>query len=36
MRAEAHQFKAGIVGFAVDENEIGLDVTVAVIAPLPG
>jgi hypothetical protein len=36
MRAETHQFEAVIIRFAIDENEIGLDMAVAVIAPFTG
>jgi hypothetical protein len=34
MRAEADERKTGCAGIAVDQNEIGPDVAVAVIVPL--
>ena len=36
MRAEADKLKAGLVRLAVDQNEVGLDVAVAVIVPFAG
>lgn len=33
VRAEANEIQVFIVGFAVDQNEIGPDVAVAVIGP---
>ena len=35
MRAEAHQFEAFSVWLAVNEDQIGADMAVAVIVPLP-
>ena len=34
MRAKTHEFEAVMIRFAVDENEIGTDMAVAMIAPL--
>jgi hypothetical protein len=36
MRAKANQFQAVIIGLAVDENEVWLNVAVGVIVPFPG
>ena len=36
MRAEADEFEAVAVGFAVDQDEIGADVAVAVVGPVAG
>ena len=36
MRAKAHQFEALVIRLAVDQNEIGPDVAVAVIVPFAG
>ena len=36
MRAEAYKFEAVVIWLAVDENEIRLDVAVAVIVPFSG
>lgn len=33
MRSEAHQFEAVVTRFAVEKNEIGLDMAVAMVAP---
>ncbi len=36
MRSEAHQFEADIVRLAADENGVGPDVAVTVVAPFAG
>ncbi len=36
MRAEADKLKAGFIRLAVDQDEVGLDVAVAVIVPFAG
>jgi hypothetical protein len=33
MRAQAHEFEAVIVGLAIDEDKIGFDMAIAVVAP---
>jgi hypothetical protein len=35
MGTEAHELQRVVVGFAVDQHEVGADVAVAVIPPLP-
>lgn len=36
VRTQTHQIKLLVVRLAVDQHQIGLDVTVSVILPLPG
>ena len=36
MRSEAHELQVGGVGFPINENEIGTDVAIAEIFPIPG
>ena len=35
MRAKTHEFKIGVIRLAIDQDEIGHDMAVAVIVPLP-
>jgi hypothetical protein len=35
MGAETHQFQDVLIGLAIDQDEIGPDVAVAVIGPIP-
>ena len=34
MRTKPDKFKTRVIGFAVDQHQVGLDVTIAVIFPL--
>ena len=36
MRTETHQIDRNIVGEAIDQHQVGLDMAVAVIFPVPG
>src|SRR5260370_34840066 len=36
VRSEPDQFESTVVRLTIDEHQVGLDVTVAVILPLPG
>jgi len=36
MGAEAHELQDMLIGFAIDQHQIGLDMAVSVILPIPG